>query len=34
MANLALDRVFFVGAAPHYGPEIFNWFEEVLKQWT
>jgi CDP-6-deoxy-D-xylo-4-hexulose-3-dehydrase len=33
-ANQALDRVFFVGAAPHYDTEIFNWFEEVLKQWT
>lgn len=33
-ANQALDRVFFVGAAPHYGPEIFNWFETVLSQWN
>lgn len=33
-ANQALDRVFFVGAAPHYTTEIFDWFEEVLKKWT
>ena len=33
-ANLALDRVFFVGAAPHYDTEIFNWFEKVLSKWT
>lgn len=33
-ANLALDRVFFVGAAPHYDTEIFNYFEEVLSRWT
>jgi CDP-4-dehydro-6-deoxyglucose reductase, E1 len=30
-ANLALDRVFFVGAAPHYSPEIFGYFEIVSK---
>lgn len=33
-ANLALDRVFFVGAAPHYDENIFEWFEEVLKRWN
>jgi CDP-4-dehydro-6-deoxyglucose reductase, E1 len=33
-ANQALDRVFFVGAAPHYEGEIFAYFEEVLKKWT
>lgn len=33
-ANLALDRVFFVGAAPHYHEAIFNYFEEVLSKWT
>jgi len=32
-ANQALDRVFFVGAAPHYTPEIFNYFEDVLKNY-
>jgi len=33
-ANLALSHVFFIGAAPHYDVEIFNWFEEVLSRWT
>lgn len=33
-ANQALDRVFFVGAAPHYNLEIFDYFERVLKQWN
>lgn len=32
-ANMALDRVFFVGAAPHYDTEIFNYFENVLKHY-
>ena len=32
-ADQALDRVFFVGAAPHYNDEIFNYFEEVLRKW-
>ena len=33
-ANLALSHVFFVGAAPHYTDEIFDYFEEVLKKWN
>ena len=32
-ANLALSHVFFVGAAPHYNEQIFEYFEEVLKKW-
>jgi CDP-6-deoxy-D-xylo-4-hexulose-3-dehydrase len=31
IANKVLDEVFFVGASPHYGEEIFNYFETVLK---
>lgn len=30
-ANNVLDLVFFVGASPHYGLNIFNYVEEILK---
>jgi CDP-6-deoxy-D-xylo-4-hexulose-3-dehydrase len=33
-ANLALSHVFFVGAAPHYDAQIFEYFEKVMKKWT
>lgn len=29
-ANKVLDQVFFVGCAPHYGENIFNYIEDVL----
>ena len=31
-ANKVLDKVFFIGAAPHYDETIFNYIEEVVKQ--
>jgi len=31
-ANKVLDKVFFVGAAPHYQDEVFNYIEEVVKK--
>jgi CDP-6-deoxy-D-xylo-4-hexulose-3-dehydrase len=31
-ANKVLDRVFFVGAAPHYTKEVFDYIEEVVKK--
>lgn len=31
-ANKVLDKVFFVGAAPHYTKEVFNYIEEVVKK--
>jgi CDP-6-deoxy-D-xylo-4-hexulose-3-dehydrase len=30
-ANKALSHVFFIGAAPHYGEEVFEYIEQVLK---
>lgn len=30
-ANMVLDKVFFVGAAPHYTEEVFNYVNNVLK---
>ena len=33
VANTVLDRVFFLGAAPHYGEVIFNYIDEVLSKW-
>jgi CDP-6-deoxy-D-xylo-4-hexulose-3-dehydrase len=30
-ANKVLDKVFFVGAAPHYGQEVFDYIESVVK---
>lgn len=32
-ANAALTHVFFVGCPPHYNDAVFNYIEEVLKQW-
>jgi CDP-4-dehydro-6-deoxyglucose reductase, E1 len=31
-ANKVLDKVFFIGAAPHYTEEIFNYIEEVVNK--
>ena len=31
-ANRVLDKVFFIGAAPHYTDEIFNYIEDVVKK--
>jgi len=31
-ANKVLDKVFFIGAAPHYTDEIFDYIEEVVKK--
>jgi CDP-4-dehydro-6-deoxyglucose reductase, E1 len=31
-ANKVLDKVFFIGAAPHYNENIFNYIEDVLKK--
>jgi CDP-6-deoxy-D-xylo-4-hexulose-3-dehydrase len=34
-ANQVLDKVFFVGAAPHYDEQVFSYVEEKLKnEWT
>jgi CDP-6-deoxy-D-xylo-4-hexulose-3-dehydrase len=30
-ANKVLDKVFFIGASPHYNEEIFNYIESVVK---
>ncbi len=30
--NKILDKVFFIGAAPHYTDEIFNYIEDVIKK--
>ena len=30
-ANTVLDRVFFIGAAPHYSSDVFEYIEEVFK---
>lgn len=30
-ANKVLDKVFFIGAAPHYTEPVFNYIEEVIK---
>ena len=32
-ANSVLERVFFIGASPHYGDPIFDYVREVLKEW-
>jgi CDP-6-deoxy-D-xylo-4-hexulose-3-dehydrase len=32
MANMIYDRVFFVGASPHYDTEVFKYFDDVLKR--
>jgi CDP-6-deoxy-D-xylo-4-hexulose-3-dehydrase len=31
-ANKVLDKVFFIGAAPHYTEPVFNYIEEVIKK--
>jgi CDP-6-deoxy-D-xylo-4-hexulose-3-dehydrase len=31
-ANKVLDKVFFIGAAPHYTQEVFEYIEEVVKK--
>lgn len=31
-ANKVLDKVFFIGAAPHYTQEVFDYIEEVIKK--
>lgn len=31
-ANKVLDKVFFIGAAPHYGQGVFDYVEDVVKQ--
>jgi CDP-6-deoxy-D-xylo-4-hexulose-3-dehydrase len=31
-ANKVLDKVFFIGAAPHYNELVFNYIEEVVKK--
>ena len=33
LANQAMDRVFFIGCAPHYTEEILNYIAEVVKSW-
>ena len=30
-ANKVLDKVFFVGAAPHYTDEVFNYIESIFE---
>ena len=30
-ANKVLDKVFFIGAAPHYTESVFEYIEEVIK---
>jgi CDP-6-deoxy-D-xylo-4-hexulose-3-dehydrase len=30
-ANKVLDKVFFIGAAPHYNDKIFNYIEQIVK---
>jgi CDP-6-deoxy-D-xylo-4-hexulose-3-dehydrase len=32
-ANKALSNVFFLGCPPHFGEEVFKYYEEVLKTW-
>jgi len=33
-ANKVLDKVFFIGAAPHYNEEVFAYVEEVVKKFN
>jgi CDP-6-deoxy-D-xylo-4-hexulose-3-dehydrase len=34
-SNLVLDKVFFLGAAPHYNEDVFNYVENIFKEkWT
>ena len=32
-ANMALSNVFFVGCPPHYGEDVFAYYESVIKAW-
>lgn len=32
-ANKALSNVFFVGCPPHYGEDVWNYYESVLSKW-
>jgi len=31
-ANKVLDKVFFIGAAPHYGETVFDYIEEIINK--
>ena len=31
-ANQVLDKVFFLGAAPHYDEQVFNYIENIFKE--
>ena len=31
-SNKVLDKVFFIGAAPHYTDQVFEYIEEVIKK--
>lgn len=31
-SNLVLDKVFFLGAAPHYNEDVFNYIENIFKE--
>ena len=31
-SNLVLDKVFFLGAAPHYNEDVFNYVENIFKE--
>jgi len=31
-ANKVLDKVFFIGAAPHYTQDVFNYIEDIIKK--
>ena len=33
LSNQAMDRVFFIGCAPHYTEEILNYIAEVVESW-
>jgi CDP-6-deoxy-D-xylo-4-hexulose-3-dehydrase len=32
-ANKVLDKVFFIGAAPHYNDNVFNYIEDIVKKY-
>ncbi len=32
-ASAVLDKVFFLGSAPHYSSEVFSYINDVVKQW-
>jgi CDP-6-deoxy-D-xylo-4-hexulose-3-dehydrase len=31
-SNEVLDRIFFVGAAPHYNDDVFQYIEDVVRK--